>query len=149
MKPYDSKLDKEIGQPAEKAVMKYLHSVAEPWWTIKHWPYDEYDIDIVVVAGEFYNIDVELRTNWKSGQGRFPFNTIHVPARKKALIERRRPFTYFAVREDMKYALLIDGDVILNSPIVPVPNRLTEEADDFFDVPIDRIMSYRRLDGAY
>ena len=146
-KLYDSKLDHEVGYPAEKAVLEYLHDVKEWWWSIIHWPYGEMGVDIAIVTNKVWFVDVERRRNWKTGQEKFPFSTIHVPARKRAMIEKRSPFIYFSVREDLQVAALIKGEVILESRIAPCSNCETATPDLFYHIPIDKILRYRRMNN--
>jgi len=87
------------------------------------------DGDLVAV------LEVERRHNWKD---EFVFSTVHVPLRKRKLLEGTpAPSFLFSVRSDCKKALWCPGETILNSPVVQMSNKYVKN-ESFFDVPLSK-----------
>jgi hypothetical protein len=69
--------------------------------------------------------------------GDFPFDTVHVPFRKKKFLDLDRPMTLFSVKRDLSQALWCPGEDIKNSP-VEVKNNKFMHQEKFFVVPLNK-----------
>lgn len=131
-KPFDQKLFDENDSIAKAAVSKYLKNNFD---VCVFWGY-EYFIDILVVSSikSIALIEVERRSNWVD---KFPFDTVHVPLRKKKyFVDTLYPTYLFSVRFDCKEALFCDGETIINSPVVTKANKYSS-GEPFFAVPLE------------
>lgn len=97
---------------------------------------DRYGCDIMI---GFY-CDVERRPSWRGAK--FPFNTIHVPYRKKKMIDGKR-FKYYVFNRDRDYILVCDGQDILDSNIVAIKTKEGTLNERFFDVDIKNFKLYK------
>ena len=137
-KPFSMMLDRKIGNPAEHKVRDWL------WMQpgvqhVERFPFGQYDVDLAALwSGSIVYVEVERRTNWT---GRlFPYNTIHIPARKMKMIFTREPLLYFQVRYDLEMAAVLEGQQILSSDVECGYNRLMRDTlDTFFNVPAKEI----------
>jgi hypothetical protein len=131
-KLFDQKLFDENDSIAKTAVSKYLKDNFD---VCVFWGY-EYFIDLLVVSSikSIALIEVERRSNWVD---KFPFDTVHVPLRKKKyFVDTLYPTYLFSVRFDCKEALFCDGETIINSPVVMKPNKYSS-GEPFFAVPLE------------
>jgi len=137
-KEYDQKLYEEYGRPAEIAVAKYLSNL--PWVEeVIQLPRGQRGVDFRIIAkdGEVSYADAERRSNWRSCDEEFTFNTIHVGTRKTYFMEHELPFTLCVVRDDMKRVLFIDGKDILRCKKINKPNKYVPSGkEQFYEVPI-------------
>ena len=95
---------------------------------------DKYGVDLIVRSGDEVvgYAEVERRHNWV---GKFTFQTVHVPFRKKKFFEMAKETALFAVSKDMSQAMWARGEDILSSPVVKLDNRYMKD-EPFFDVPV-------------
>jgi hypothetical protein len=131
-KLFDQKLFDENDSIAKTAVSKYLKNNFD---VCVFWGY-EYFIDLLVVSSikSIALIEVDRRSNWVD---KFPFDTVHVPFRKKKyFVDTLYPTYLFSVRFDCKEALFCDGETIINSPVVTKPNKYSS-GEPFFAVPLE------------
>lgn len=76
--------------------------------------------------------EVEVRSGWTGPK--FPYSTIHIPYRKKRLMDR--PFTYWVLNHECTHAMTIDSDIIADSQVVSVANKYVPDGtEEFFDIP--------------
>ena len=101
-KEYDPLLNKLVAQPAESAVASHLLRM-DGVEKVVPFPFGEKDVDLGVLRyNEWFYVDVERRSNWRDGEVFPPYlNPLHVPYRKKSMIERRQPLIYYVVRDDI------------------------------------------------
>ena len=96
---------------------------------------DKYVVDLVI-ENEFMvpvgYCEIEMR-NWNDVPEQY--ETIHVPSRKKKLVDNDLPTTYFVVSKSLKKAWWCNTKDILESPLVEVPNVEVKEGEYFYDVP--------------
>lgn len=76
--------------------------------------------------------EIEQR-DWQS----CPYQTVHVPSRKKKLVNNDLPTIYFVVSKDLKTAIWCKGEDIVASPLREVPNKAVKSGEYFYDVPLD------------
>ena len=131
MKPFDAQLHEENDAITKDKVADYIRlrwgcSVSEG---------TQYGVDLVCQKDNttFY-AEVERRHNWSTV---FPFQTVHVPCRKKKFFELDHTTLLFAVRQDLGQALWCNGTDIMVSPIEEKDNKYCE-AEPFFVVPLDK-----------
>ena len=93
---------------------------------------NQYAVDLVI--GVY--ADLEHREVWEGTE--FPFNTIHIPYRKKKFIEGVK-FKYIVLNKDYSYCLICEGEDILKAPVAEVRisnhkkfNR--KEFEEFYNV---------------
>jgi len=130
-KPFNQVVHDACDPPARDAVIRYHESrgkIAKPH------P-DKYMVDLVI-ENEFMvavgYCEIEMREwNYVPKQ----YETIHVPSRKKKLVDNDLPTTYFVVSKSLKRAWWCNTKDILESPLVEVPNRVVKEGEYFYDVP--------------
>ena len=130
-KPFNQEVHDACDPVAREAVIKWHASkgrIAKPH------P-DKYKVDLVI-ENEFMvptgYCEIEMR-DWEY----VPFDTIHVPGRKKKLVENDLPTTYFVVSKGLKRAWWCEKKDILNSPLIEVPNKAVKSGEYFYDVSID------------
>ena len=95
---------------------------------------DEYGVDLL-----FYKYDrlvgygeVEVRTNWKATV--FPFKSLHVPERKKKLLDNALVTLFFSVNEKHTQMFVCKAETVLNAPLVEVSNKYVQKGELFYDV---------------
>jgi hypothetical protein len=127
-KPFNQAVHDACDPPARDAVIQYhakMGKIAKP--------YDKYKVDLVI-ENEFMipvgYCEIEMR-DWEY----CPFPTIHVPSRKKKLVDNDLPTTYFVVSKSLKRAWWCNTKDILDSPLVEVPNKAVKAGEYFYDVP--------------
>lgn len=130
-KPFNQAVHDACDPVAREAVIKYHASkgrIAKPH------P-DKYKVDLVI-ENEFMvpvgYCEIEMR-EWSYVPKHY--ETIHVPARKRKLVENDLPTTYFVVSKSLKRAWWCDAKIIKDSPLVEVPNTAVESGEYFYDVP--------------
>jgi hypothetical protein len=98
-------------------------------------PYGQYGVDLALQwsDGAKILIDVEVRPRWRAG--RFPFDTIHLPERKKKFTKYNYPVFFIAFRQDYDAFVIIGGDDL--GELVHVPNRFVGDGEYFFDVDLN------------
>ena len=98
---------------------------------------DKYKVDLVI-ENEFMvpvgYCEIEMR-DWEYVPEYY--DTIHVPGRKKKLVENDLPTTYFVVSKGLKRAWWCNSEDIMKSPLVEVSNKAVPRDEYFYDVPID------------
>jgi len=78
--------------------------------------------------------EVEIRSGWTGAK--FPFDTIHIPYRKKRLMQES--FTYWVLNRECTHAMTIQSEDIDCCPIEQVPNKYVPDGtESFFDVPVE------------
>jgi hypothetical protein len=133
IKKFDQALHDKYDPPARKAVSEWLNM--KRGVVCKDNP-DQYGIDLVVYRDDkkVGYAEVEVR-QWSEF---CPFDTIHVPYRKKHMLETPN-MLFFALTQDMQYAYYIRGDKVLDFPLWEMKDSTKHEF--YYDVPI-RLFSY-------
>lgn len=126
IKKFDQVLHDKYDPPARKAVTDWV----EKTWKLQCQDNpDKYGIDLIVYRnGEQVGfIEVEVRS-WNP----CPFKTIHVPVRKKHMMETPKTL-FFALTNDLSHAYWITGDKTITYPTVEMKDDTKHEA--YYDVP--------------
>ena len=130
-KPFNQEVHDSCDPVAREAVIKYLARCNR---TAYPHP-DKYKVDLIV-ENEFMvpigYCEIEMR-DWDYVPKQY--ETIHVPSRKKKLVENDLPTTYFVVSKSLKRAWWCNTKDILESPLVEVPNVEVKKGEYFYDVP--------------
>ena len=127
IKKFDQQLHDKYDPPARKAVADWI----EMKWGLQALDNpDIYGTDLIVHRkGEPVGFaEVEVR-QWSQY---CPFHTIHVPARKKHMIEVPKTL-FFALTQEMTHAYWIKGEVALAFPYWEMKDETKHEL--YFDVP--------------
>jgi hypothetical protein len=130
-KPFNQAVHDACDPPARDAVIRYhatLGKIAKP--------YDKYKVDLIIENEFMVEVgycEIEMR-DWEY----CPFPTIHVPSRKKKLVDNDLPTTYFVVSKSLKRAWWCNTKDILDAPLVEVPNKAVKKGEYFYDVPIEK-----------
>jgi len=148
-KPFDPQ-EYQYSEAAERKVLEYLKGSAMVKW-VEQYPFGEKDIDIKVVMyqpnGEEFDlyIEVERRRSWEPRWDIWPskLDPINIPMRKWPMIQKyQQDMEYWAVRDDLQRACIIEGDVIHGYRIAENQNRLVPENEYFLRVPRDQVLEY-------
>jgi hypothetical protein len=126
IKKFDQALHDKYDPPARAAVTKWVENT----WKLqaKDNP-DRYAVDLIVYRDgiQVGFIEVEVRS-WNP----CPFKTIHVPVRKKNMLEVPKTL-FFALTQDLSHAYWITGDKPLTYETVEMKDDTKHEA--YYDVP--------------
>lgn len=127
IKKFDQELHDKYDPPARKAVADWI----EMKWGLQALDNpDIYGTDLIVYRkGEPVGFaEVEVR-QWSLY---CPFETIHVPARKKRMLETPKTL-FFALTQEMTHAYWIKGSTALNYSFWELKDESKHEL--YFDVP--------------
>lgn len=118
---------------AKNAFRKYLSKRKA---VIEEEPHGKYGVDLFVTYknGRKVFIEVEIRYIWL--EGKFPYDTIHVPARKKKFCNLEYPTYFISFRKDLKAMIVIPSGNMKEKYLKEVPNRRVKEGEYFYDIPI-------------
>ncbi len=127
IKKFDQDLHDKYDSPARAAVSAWLNNI---WGVDAIDNPDIFGIDLMIYrAGKFVGyVEVEVRS-WTPY---CPFDTIHVPVRKKHMLEVPNTL-FFALTHDMKNAYWIKGEKALQLPTIEMRDKTKHEA--YYDVP--------------
>ena len=127
IKKFDQALHDKYDPPARAAVSAWLNNI---WGVDAIDNPDIFGIDLMIYrAGKFVGyVEVEVRS-WTPY---CPFDTIHVPVRKKHMLEVPNTL-FFALTQDMKHAYWIKGEKALQLPTIEMRDKTKHEA--YYDVP--------------
>lgn len=132
-KKFNQELHDICDPPTREAVTKWLNMK----WGVDAEPNpDKYAVDLVIKrAGKIVAYaEVEVR-DWLQESTHCPYDTIHVAARKKKLLNNQLPTLFFAVTRDYKNAYWTKSDAILESPMREIKNTAVSDGEFFYDVP--------------
>lgn len=131
-KPFSRELHDQNDEPAKNAVWRYLFNN----WKVEVEEGDTYGVDLVCFRDREIvgYVEVERRHNWV---GDFPFDSVHVPFRKKKFLDLDRPMTLFSVKRDLSQALWCPGEDIKNAPVEVKSNKFMTQ-EKFFVVPLNK-----------
>ena len=134
MKEFDESLFNRFDGTARTVVGDFL---SQRGFEVSDNP-DVYGIDLVATSnGRTRMVEVEVKTGWT---GVFPFNNLHIPARKAKFAADDAVFCVLSA--DLKRMAVVTGDHVLNSKIVEKLTRLTDGVDYFYEIPISKCYFY-------
>jgi hypothetical protein len=127
IKKFDQVLHDKYDPPARKAVSDWIEM---KWGFIAKDNPDKYGTDLIIYKNDkpIAFAEVEVR-QWNP---QCPFDTIHVPMRKKHMLEVPKTL-FFALTQDMTHAYWILGEKTLTHPLWEMKDSTKHEA--YYDVP--------------
>jgi hypothetical protein len=95
---------------------------------------DQYGVDLIAYDDgvKIGYVEVEVRASWKSEV--FPFDSIHVPERKKKLLVNDLHTVLVSVNCFGTRAYICDYRVVLGSPLVESSNMYINKGERFYKV---------------
>jgi hypothetical protein len=129
IKKFDQILHDQYDPPARRAVTDWIKM---KWGLEARDNPDIYGTDLIVYRdGEAVGFaEVEVRSWYPT----CPFPTIHVPVRKKHMLEAPKTL-FFALTQNMTHAYWIKGEKALNHPEWQMKDDTKDEL--YYDVPIE------------
>ncbi len=140
MKRFDQNLYDQYDQFGRDRVIMYYRSLGIE---LKNNP-DQYGVDLIAYEdGEKIGyVEVEVRASWKSHE--FPFDSLHVPERKKKLLANDLHTVLVSVNCYGTQAFICDYRIVLASPLLESPNRYINKGERFYKVD-PRLINLVRL----
>ena len=80
--------------------------------------------------------EVEIKSTWVGEQWPSNWDTVHIPARKKKLLGKKR-IIFWVMNADCSHAFMIEGRKMGDEYIRNIPNTRHPDGEDFFDLPIN------------
>jgi hypothetical protein len=93
---------------------------------------DRYGADLIV-DNKFY-CEVEIKKVWSGKE--FKYDTLQVPERKKKFANLDMPCKFMVFNNEETLGFLCEGETLMASPVVEVPNRYVYKGEFFFQVPV-------------
>lgn len=132
MKPFDRKLFEKYDVAARKATTAFIEGQG---WKVREHP-DIYAHDLLATKdGITLLVECEVKAVWESGD--FPYETVHLPERKRKFFDPNAVF--FIWRKDMKDAAYFWARDVDDVETVEVPNKYMKSNERFFSIPIDLV----------
>jgi len=106
---------------------------------------DKYGVDLIAYddGDKIGYVEVEVRVSWKSDI--FPFDSLHVPERKKKLLENDLHTVLVSVNCYGTRAFICDYRTVLASPLLESPNMYISKGERFYKVDPRRINLVRLI----
>jgi len=140
IKQFDKSLHDRYDEPAKDFVKNYyneqgIKAVDNP---------NKYDVDLILYKDtiKIGYAEVEVCAGWTGAI--YPFKTYHIPIRKSRFFNLDLPTYFFSISNTFLQALYINGDEILSSPIIEVPNKYVPKLELFFDIDLSK-MTHNKL----
>ncbi len=99
---------------------------------------DQYGIDLLArntKTSENYELEVEVKHNWKGPKFQFP--TLHFPGRKLKFIKDSSTTVFFILNHERTHAYWVDGTILSKSPVV-IKDTIYTKNEQFIEVFLDR-----------
>ena len=139
-KPFSNSLFNKYDEPG-RAFIKNIYKDLGITAIENH---DKYGVDLILLRDNIKvgYAEVEVCVAWNTPI--YPFKSYHVPLRKARFFNLDMPTEFWAVSNNFTRALHIDGNVILESPQIIVPNKYVLSNERFFDVDLNFMTSYNK-----
>lgn len=124
-KPFEQEIYDEVDGRSKDAVVSYLNGIGVHTNTT-----ETFGADIMALHPMWH--ELEHRHEYED---KFPWDTVHVPYRKKRLLNGKRGF-YWVINREYTKALIIDSKHMKDKYVVEVPNNKVESGELFYDIPI-------------
>jgi len=100
---------------------------------------NNYDIDLISTLqdGSKRYIEAEYSLSWKSHK--FPYGMFNVPSRKRKFFEKYPNSLYVMVNYNRTMIAIVEGDVILQQPLVEFSNRFNKSGEYFYRMTLDKV----------
>ncbi len=105
---------------AKELIIKWLEAKGCTAWVNP----DQYGIDLLFKnsTGDYYSCEVEVKHNWKGAK--FPFKTMHIPARKLKFATDNAIFV--VLNSERTHLIMLHGEDLRKAPIVRKDTIYTE-----------------------
>ena len=139
-KPFCQKLCNQYDEPARNFVKNFYNDLGIK--AIDN--HDKYGVDLILLRDNIKvgYAEVEVCVAWNAPM--YPFKTYHVPVRKAKFFNLDMPTEFWAVSNTLSRALHIDGNVILESPQVIVPNKYVLSNERFYEIELNLMQRYNK-----
>ena len=139
-KPFSQKLCDKYDEPARNFVKKFYNDLGIKAIDNN----DKYGVDLILLRDNIKvgYAEVEVCVGWNAPM--YPFKTYHVPVRKAKFFNLDMPTEFWAVSNTLSRALHIDGNVILESPQVIVPNKYVLSNERFYEIELNLMQRYNK-----
>jgi len=139
-KPFSQKLCDKYDEPARNFVKNFYNDLGIK--AIDN--HDKYGVDLILLRDNIKvgYAEVEVCVAWNAPM--YPFKTYHVPIRKAKFFNLDLPTEFWAVSNTFSRALHIDGNVILESPQVIVPNKYVLSNERFYEIELNLMQRYNK-----
>lgn len=121
----------EVGKIAATRYFRWLYPLVK----ITENPFGVFGIDLKVETGkDTFFVDVEVRPEWV--EDKFPFETIHLPARKVKFLSVDGNVAFLSLNKALTKGLfftLKDQD-----PCISIANKYVTTGEDFYNIPVSR-----------
>jgi hypothetical protein len=101
---------------------------------------DKYGVDLLLFKEDKHVAfaECEIKRVWKGKD--FPYGSVQFPERKaKYVYQNNLPVVFIMFNADCNRALLVNGQDLLKSKLVQVPNVYVKSEECFFQVPLDKV----------
>ena len=135
-KKFDRKLFEENDRKARGIAKKFLEDAG--YKAIDN-P-KKYGPDLIVTKNDEVRgfVECEIKRVWKGKD--FPYESVQFPERKgKYVFKNDEPVTFLMLNEDCSRMLLVDGNDVVDSPLVEVSNRFIRAGEYFYQVPCSKV----------
>jgi len=95
--------------------------------------FEDYGADIQAFHQYFH--EVEVKSGWEDVWPEL-WKTLHIPARKKKLLDKGKGF-FYVFNKDCTKAKLVESKDLDDVFIESIPNRRYPEGEYFYNIPID------------
>lgn len=132
--------DKELYTKHDTSAKKTIKKIFKD----SHWSIKENEKKTAVDFLVFKNnkhiayLEVEVKMNWNTEK--FPYDDVQWPERKKRYAELDKPTIFLIFNHDLSQYLTTTGEILLNSKLEMVRNKYVRYGENFFKVPIDKII---------
>jgi hypothetical protein len=130
-KPYEQSLSDKYDTPGRA----FIKHAAKLKWNVDAEDFETYKVDLLCKRdGKTIGYaEIEVREPYGT---KFPYETVHVPARKDKLLNNGLPTVYFVVNRLFTKLMWIRTENIADYDPIEVPNRIIRSGECFYDVPI-------------
>jgi hypothetical protein len=105
---------------------------------------NQYGVDLIAYddGDKIGYVEVEVRQSWK--ENIFPYDSLHVPERKKKLLDNDLHTVLVSVNCYGTRAFICDYRIVLASPLLESPNKYIANGEKFYKVDT-RLVNLVRL----
>lgn len=133
------RFDRDLYEANDKLAREKVRAVA-PGFDIRDNP-KKRDVDLLVydkAGNHVANIETEIKRVWKGPD--FKYDNVQFPERKAKYAKLDKPTIFVMFNEDQSKFLVVRDSDLLSSPCVVVPNKYVYAGEQFFQVPLDKVV---------
>jgi len=98
---------------------------------------NKHGVDLIVnTTNDYFYCEVEVKNNWTDYI--FPFDDVHVLARKKKYFSLDKPTCMMMLNQKWNRALILKSNDIIQCPLKEIKNKRVKEGEYFFIVPTNK-----------